>query len=275
MNLMKTLIATATVAASLSATAAQFDKIEPSAELAQKVQQVLGNNAQSVTYFDTGFNNLTAVTIVSKQMKKHTFFTNDEGSYFLAGNLIDGANQRNLTANFEARVNIEFPEDLKQRIASLPAVVQGEGGTNVVYAVIDHNCGFCHRKYQNVQQYYAEGAFDNVEVRWIPVGFLGQDSQTKAFAMSTLIDSDHAQASQFLASTMRKQSPAIPQDLLIQRDGVMAAEKMMRDYGFGGVPFVLMKDANDNWTMSSGLPQRAFFASVMNQSPPESSVGSE
>ena len=260
---MKKIIASLALLMTASMTqAGQFDEIIPSAELKSKVDAVLGTNAQSVTYFDSGFDGLTAITLVSKQMKKHTFYTNDKGEFFMAGNLIDGSRQANLTPQFEAKVSIEFPADLTERMSAIPAVVQGKSDDNVVYAVIDANCGYCHRKYSLVEQMFASGEFENVEIRWIPVGFLGQDSQAKAFALGTMIESDPLRAKTFLTQLMKKQRPAVPQDLLIKRDGVMEAEKLMRDYGFGGVPFVLMRNG-DNWSMNPGLPRKEFFTQAI------------
>jgi thiol:disulfide interchange protein DsbG len=243
-----------------------YSPVQPSPELQEKVAKVLGKNAQTIKYFDSGFDDLIAITIVSKQMKKHTFFTNDNGEFFMAGNLIDGKHQVNLTPQFEQLVDIEYPQSMKDEISSFPAVTQGQSSMdeNIVYVVIDPNCGFCHRLYSNIQGHFDSGEFENVQVRWIPVGFLGQDSQTKAYSMASLIETDPLQASTLLQRLMTKQAPQLPNNLMVKPDSVLKTEKFMRDYGFGGVPFVMMK-SNDKWTMSSGLPQPQFFASVISQ----------
>jgi protein-disulfide isomerase len=141
---------------------------------------------------------------------------------------------------------------------AIPAVVQGESDDNVIYAVIDANCGFCHRTYSSIANHFASGEFDNVEVRWIPVGFLGEDSKNKAFTLASLIEAQPQEAEVFLSKIMTRQTPSTPDGLIVKRDNVVAAEKLMREYGFSGVPFVLMRNG-DNWKMNPGMPQKEFF----------------
>jgi thiol:disulfide interchange protein DsbG len=60
-------------------------------------------------------------------------------------------------------------------------VVSGmrEHPKSVIYAFFDPNCGYCHFLWLALRPYEAAG----LQVRWVPVGILGEDSLIKAAAV--------------------------------------------------------------------------------------------
>ncbi|MGF6604287.1 thiol:disulfide interchange protein DsbG [Paraburkholderia sp. GAS448] len=107
-------------------------------------------------------------------------FTTPDGKYLLAGHLV-GPDRIDLTER--------YTEDLIKRPLlehAWPDVEQAasvrEGASNpkaVIYAVADPNCIYCHLLWKALQPYEAEG----LQVRWILVGLIKQDSFGKAAAL--------------------------------------------------------------------------------------------
>jgi thiol:disulfide interchange protein DsbG len=55
----------------------------------------------------------------------------------------------------------------------------GSNAKSVIYVIMDPNCIYCHLLWKALKPYQAAG----LEVKWLPVGFLHEDSEAKAAAL--------------------------------------------------------------------------------------------
>lgn len=105
------------------------------------------------------------------RMDRNIFYSNEAGTYFFNGHIIEGASQRNLTkAKLDKLSAVDF--------GSLPyndaiKVVQGNGARKIV-VFADPNCGYCKR-FENTLS-----GVDNVTIYTFLMPILGDDSVTKS-----------------------------------------------------------------------------------------------
>ena len=189
------------------------------------------------------------------------YFTTD-GKIALVGNLLDLENKVDLTAErqeelqaasvLEARAFGKVPPAeaaaapsapaagaAQQRptatqsvdIASIPEsnlVVHNPGGSKVVYVVSDYNCSFCRRLHQEM-----EGL--DIEIREIPVGFLGQDSSIKGSAALCSEDPEGLAKGFFNGSGGTRISTCSEGDAAVQANTAWASQM-----GITGTPFIIV-----------------------------------
>jgi hypothetical protein len=92
------------------------------------------------------------------------FYTNKDGKYVLAGNLIDIANKRNLTQARQQEL-MKFSQDLLKELQTQTDFVFGRvGSQKYIYLFTDPDCPFCKRSEPIVEKWANE---KGVEVRVI------------------------------------------------------------------------------------------------------------
>lgn len=116
-------------------------------------------------------------------------------------------------------------------IASLPEanlVVHNPGASKVVYVVSDYNCSFCRRLHSEM-----EGL--DIEIREIPVGFLGQDSTIKGSAALCSDDPEALAKGFFNGSAGTRISTCTEGDAAVQANTAWASQM-----GITGTPFIIV-----------------------------------
>lgn len=105
-----------------------------------------------------------------------------DSDVLITGNLIDASDaDMNHPYLEQYRPKID-PASYRSQIQSAPSIVAGAQGAAVrstVYVFMDPNCIFCHGAWREFAPYEKVG----LQVRWIPLGFLKQDSMSKAAAL--------------------------------------------------------------------------------------------
>lgn len=189
------------------------------------------------------------------------YFTTD-GKIALVGNLLDLENKVDLTAErqeelqaasvLEARAFGKVPPAQAAAAPSAPAagaapqrptapqsvdiasipesnlVVHNPGGSKVVYVVSDYNCSFCRRLHQEM-----DGL--DIEIREIPVGFLGQDSSIKGSAALCSEDPEGLAKGFFNGSGGTRISTCSEGDAAVQANTAWASQM-----GITGTPFIIV-----------------------------------
>lgn len=242
---------------SMPSFAVTLKPIELDGSVSQKIEKYVARNSQSVTYFKAQ-HDLVGVGVVSNDYRKNVFYTNETGDFLLSGVLIDTQSTDNLTAKYADALQVDLG-DLPQKLKDLPGVEQGTGD-NEVYAVIDVNCGYCHRMWNQMQSLLSDPN-SNVKVKWITVGFLGKQSVEVAQQIYGTTDSSEAYA--FLSSSMNRQPVTTDSNLRVQgKDKADAVMQFMQEHSFSGVPLVVSK-ISDTWNMSPGMPSADFFTKLV------------
>lgn len=262
---MKRLIAASIAVLFTGATVAQEVIAQPPQAVVSKVSSMFEGQAQAIKYF-TAPDNLIAIGVVTRDFKQQVYYTNQTGDFVLSGMMYDVNAKVNFNNEVIAQVPVELPETLTAGIQDLPAAIHGEG-EQVVYAIVDANCGYCKRFYQKIESQMAAGQLTNVSVKYIPVGMLGQDSKVKAEAIMSLPEAERFAA---LQAAVNRQ----PITMTTSEEGqsLVAQNKAFMDqFPFiSGVPFVLTQ-LNGEWRMDRGLPNDGWFtmlAQVANPTPP-------
>jgi len=241
----------------LSFTSMAVEFFEPKPEFKTKVDKLVASNAKSIKYFKAD-HGLTGIGIVTPQYRKMVFYTNDNADYIISGVLIDTESVENLTNKYSADLEVDLT-DIRKDLSSLNGITQGEG-QDEIYAVVDVNCGYCHKLWAQIQSIYNDNPGANLKVHWIPVGFLGADSLSKAQSIAS--ETDNKSAFNMLKSGMARQPINISPELkLVGQERLKVNDGFMRKHRFGGVPLVVSKidgrwDINPSQKLYSQLKQK-------------------
>lgn len=148
-------------------------------------------------------------------------------------------------------------------------VVTGAKGAAVkavVYAFIDPNCSYCHLAWKAFKPYEETG----LQVRWLPVAFLGPTSAPKAAAFMQASDQgaaldklednfkDGGVDAKTLAGIVVKPETAAKLE---------ANSKVMKSFGFGGTPAMIWRDNAGKVLSKNGMPGLAELPVMFNLPP--------
>jgi hypothetical protein len=234
-----------------------LEEFTPDKSIESKVTKLLGSNARSTTFFNAE-HGLTGIGVVGQDFRKMVFYTNENADFLISGVMIDTKTNENLSNKYSMDLKLDLG-DIPKQLEALSGVVQGDGD-NEVYAIIDLNCGYCHKTWEQMQQVYSKFDNPNLKVTWIPVGFLGSDSIAKAHAIAG--SDDTLQAFEKLQAGMqRKTVDASLAEKEAGRKRVSINGDFMKSLNFGGVPVVIAK-VDGEWDIHSGMPPPAFFQSL-------------
>jgi protein-disulfide isomerase len=228
---------------------------EPSLEFKEKVEQIVAKNADKIQYFKADFG-LVGIGVISKNYRKMVFYTNDNVDFLFSGVLLDAKKMANLSNENANELDMDLSGIVSQ-VSQLNGIEQGTDDGDEIYAVIDVNCGYCHKTWEQIQAIYSMNPNSKFKVHWIPVGFLGQDSVNKA--RSILSENENKEAFTLLNQGMNRQQVNVPvEKKSLGTDKVNKNETFMKSNGFGGVPLVIAK-VDNKWNMYSGKPSNSFF----------------
>lgn len=191
-----TLIASAVAVASAliaGTAAANDDNASASMELPKAVADLGIPGAKVDKRFDTGLDGING-WVISVEDDTNVMYTTDDGTHAFIG-MILGEGGENLTqAHMEQHMDESQLSKLPQRSgakdngyteeqesAALAQVeeeafyVEEGTGDKVLYVVFDTQCGYCQQMYKA-----SRAVLDEVTIRWVPVGFMGEGSLHQA-----------------------------------------------------------------------------------------------
>mgnify|MGYP006142764171 CR=1 FL=1 len=229
----------------------------PSVEFKKTIATYLTPSfVKTATYFkaELGF---IGVGVVTNQYKKMVFYTDETASFLINGNLINTSSGEQLTAKYNSEIALDL-SDIANEFEGAKGFVQGQG-ENTVYVVVDANCGYCHKTYQSFQAQLAKSN-KNLKIKWVPVGFLGEDSLNKGNIMASATDNDEGLA---LMKDFMSRSSAKPNSAVTAEGQAMLSNNalIMQKYGYNGVPLVVSK-VDGEWFLFNGLPRPNYFAKL-------------
>jgi thiol:disulfide interchange protein DsbG len=140
--------------------------------------------------------------------------------------------------------------------------------THKMYIIFDPNCAYCHLLYKDISQ--TTLVKDNkLQIRWIPVGFIKQDSSAKSAAILAAKDQDKALSSDELNFDMKLESGgAKPLDNNAQNkkffDMVEKNNQFATSHGFNATPILIYKTTDGDYSYTPGYVNSAQFASMLN-----------
>lgn len=182
--------------------------------------------------------------------QKMVVFTAENGKYLIAGNVVDSKGD-NLTRSLTEKYILSgVAKAALSEVAGTHWFVQGsDKAAHKAYIVIDPNCIFCHLLYKELYPMIEKG---DLQVRWVPVGFLKEDSASKAAALLAA-DSDadkvkmlHQDETQFDAKHEEGGIQPLKDDKSVKATAAFKAvtqnTAFFQKNGFGGTPTMLYVD---------------------------------
>jgi thiol:disulfide interchange protein DsbG len=182
-------------------------------------------------------------------------FATPDNKTVINGILID-AQGRNRAPEYEDK-HIPKPDydALWPVLEKAPVVVTGATGAavkSVAYAFLDPNCIFCHLAWKAFQPYEKVG----LQVRWIPVAFLGPTSASK---MAAILQSANAGAALDAYETAYKSGGGIDTKSVVIKPETQAKldanSKLMAQFGFSGTPAIIWRDKSGKVLAKNGMPR--------------------
>jgi len=243
--LLATLAFTAATAPAATATIAPFSLMPPA------LTPVLQGGLKVIKSFPAA-SGLTGWVLQSQEDGEYNvFFTTADGQSVMAGALVSSAGV-NLTKQYVDQY-VPGPDwSLTWRkLESSAVVVSGtlRNPKSVIYVLMDPNCSYCHLLWKALRPYEAAG----LQVRWVPVGILREDSIGKAAAL--LQGGDTALAQSQMSFDVRAESAAIdPIPLTPELKAKIAANTtLMQESKVSGTPGIFFKDASGAVQRHNGM----------------------
>jgi thiol:disulfide interchange protein DsbG len=185
----------------------------------------------------------------------------------LVNGILIAADGRNTAPEYENKYipkpNLDALWPSLEKAAVVVTGAKGPAVKAVVYAFIDPNCGFCHLAWKAFKPYEATG----LQVRWLPVGFLGPTSAPKAAyfmqaadqgaALDKLVDNfknGGVDAKTLAGVTVKPETQA----------KLDANSKVMQSFGFGGTPAMIWRDKSGKVLSKNGMPRLSELPGMFN-----------
>jgi thiol:disulfide interchange protein DsbG len=188
------------------------------------------------------------------------FYSTSDGQNLIAGRLMAGSGE-DLTQRYVAQY-VPQPDfaALWTKFENAAFVVTGaqHSRSGVLYAIMDPNCTFCHLLWIALRPYEAAG----LQVRWIPVGFLHEDSAAKAAALLKGGEAALTQMQEKFDERTESGGLAgveITPDLKAKLDANLA---LMREANVHGTPGLFYKDAAGHVQRKDGMPKLAELPAI-------------
>lgn len=200
---------------------------------------------------------LTGWVLQGSDGQFNVYYTTADGQYMIAGALVSAAGE-NLTQKY-TEMHVPKPDlsALYEKFEKSNYIATGtlKNPKSIVYALIDPNCVFCHYLYLALKPYEAAG----LQVRYVPVGFLREDSAAKA----AQILKEGAKALD--AQQAAYNTPEMPKGIAVTADlkaKLDANQALMREAQMNGTPGMLYKDAAGNVVKKDGMPPLAELPNI-------------
>ena len=179
-------------------------------------------------------------------------YTTSDGQTLVVGELVS-SNGQNLSELYADRY-VPSPEltavwaDLEK--ATVVVTGPKEGSKSFIYVIMDPNCIFCHLLWIALKPYEAAG----LQVRWVPVGFLHEDSTAKAAALLQGGESAFEQSQQRFdvqAESGGIKGIAVTPELRTKLESNL---QIMEQARVRGTPGIFYKDAAGHVMRRDGMP---------------------
>lgn len=220
-------------------------------------EQFLIGQGASITKAFVSESGLKAVVADNGRTKK-LFYISPNGKYVLSGTIYDSVGG-NVTSNDVARGGIEdggkaealTPEAsgaLWQQAEQASWIAEGSGD-RVVYVIFDPSCPYCHQLWAKI---LAEGSKENIQVRWIPVAILMEESKNLAAAIFQAKDATkalHAMGDRTLTPVSVREESMTKMDRNLN---------LLRTSGYTGVPTIIYQDREGVQVTMDGLRPETF-----------------
>lgn len=186
------------------------------------------------------------------------------------GNVIEGSiiapSGKNLTE--EHTRTVLPPRDLKLAVSMMDqlgdenVVIEGpKKAKGAIYLFVDLNCGYCYYLWQATSDYVKK--YPDLQLKWVPVAVLGEDSAVKAAHI--LADGGSLEVFSDYKKNYRKKK-GDPSGMTAKgRQLTMQNNQMMRSLGYSGTPAILFVDSKGVAGEARGMPRLKQLAEILSK----------
>ncbi|MDH0342140.1 thiol:disulfide interchange protein DsbG [Chromobacterium haemolyticum] len=203
-------------------------------------QMLMGKGTKIVQAFPS-VSGLKAI-VADNGREKRLFYVTPDGKSLISGVVFDTAGN-NVTANDMSRAGVTDvgggkvmteaqKEALWARAGQLRWVQEGASSAKVIYVFFDPNCPNCHSTWTTLRSAVQSG---KVQVRWLPVAILKDNSKNLAAAIYEARNTSEAMAQM----VNRQLQPVRVSDVV--NKSVAYNLLLLRDTGFTGVPTIMSR----------------------------------
>jgi thiol:disulfide interchange protein DsbG len=195
-----------------------------------------------------------------------------DGKYLFIGNVIT-ANGENITEKYQQRlIQSKIAKAAYQEIAKLHTITEGkDSAKHKLYIIIDPNCIYCHLMYEEIVKSKVIENGD-LQIKWLPAGFLRADSAGKAAAMLTAKNPLQALRKDENAFNIAKEQGGLqalnPLSTNVETQtafaNVEANTEFFTNNGFGGTPTLLYKTKDGKYDSLAGFVKDKQFTDLVN-----------
>ena len=264
-----TLIASAVTIASALMTGSAFaedSKAEGAKELPKAVADLGIPGAKVDKTFDTGLEGING-WVISVENDTNVIYTTEDGKHAFVG-MILGEGGENLTqAHMEehmensplagmpgragaSQADNGYSDDEEAKALELiqeaPFYVEEGSGERVLYVIYDTQCPYCQRMYEA-----SRDVLEDVTIRWVPVGFLGEQSLHEAAQIVDAENPAEAMATIKQGGSISGASSTEAMDIVSQNS------QLTQQAGIGATPTTIYEDANGEAQIRRGALRAA------------------
>jgi len=224
-------------------------------------QRLMASGAKIVQAFPS-VSGLKAI-VADNGREKRLFYVTPDGNSLIVGNVFDSKGINVTTADTDRASIVASTagvpslteaqlQDIWGRAEKLQWVVEGTA-KRYIYVIFDPNCPYCHRLWGDLRAAVDSG---KVQIRWIPVAILKDDSKALGAAIYGAKNTSQAM-SQMVKRELQpvRISDAVNKNLAFNL-------LLLRDTGYTGVPTILYRQGG-KYRTTTGLPTDQELSSLL------------
>lgn len=231
----------------------------PTPAVPQALQPALRDGLRVTSTFSAA-SGLTGWVMRQPDGEYTVLYTTADGQTLVIGELLSGAGQ-NLSEQYAERYvpHLDLTA-LWGQLEKANVVVAGakQASKSAIYVIVDPNCIFCHLLWIALKPYEAAG----LQVRWVPVGFLHEDSSAKAAAILKGGESALEQCQQHFDVQAESGGIAGIDVTPELRAKLESNLQLMREARVQGTPGIFYKDAAGHVMRHDGMPLMSKLPSI-------------
>lgn len=169
---------------------------------------------------------------------------------------------------YGTRLDLDKFKDALERAPSVFEGADGGSAKSKIYVFMDPNCIFCHLLWKALQPYENAG----LQVRWIPIGFLKNDSAGKAAALLDSKEKSKALSNLENNFSEKDESGGIESEKIISpatQSELNENRKLFSAMGFQGTPAVVFTDSTQHIRAKQGMPRISLLPYLLSMPPQE------
>jgi thiol:disulfide interchange protein DsbG len=233
--------------------------VAPTRSVPPALQPALQDGLHVISSFAAA-SGLTGWVMRRSDGKYAIFYTTPDGQTLVVGELLISGGQDLSESYVERYVPPPDLTALWAQFEKATVVITGTkaASKSAIYVIMDPNCIFCHMLWIALKPYEAAG----LQVRWIPVGFLHEDSSAKAAAILKGGEAALQQCQQHF--DVRAESGGIAgiditPDLRAKLESNL---QLMHQARVHGTPGIFYRDASGHVVRREGMPSMSELPTI-------------